>query len=185
MKNILLFIILCSCFLLIGISCKKSADPIPEPEPSNNPVDQLPDPYDYPNSNEIFACLLDGEVWKPAGAFNNPSSAYHAPSGQLNLSAKKISNNIYSSIALVIKFSSTGDFDILNSTPYVNESFCLSNWEYSLDTTSYSNVTIDSISVDEGFVIGTFEFTAITEKDCPDSEPDTVKVTAGRFKTTL
>ena len=176
MKNILLFT-LCCCILFLGESCKKSPDPIPEPP--YNPIDELPDPYDNPN-RAVFGCLIDGKVWKPAGAFNNPSYTYHDPSGQFNISAKNLLDNKFEQIGLVVKFSSTGNYKMLNTYPYVNEKLCNDQWSYALDTIAYNNVTIESFLEEDGVIIGKFEFTAINN-ECSD----TIRVTEGRFKATL
>ena len=176
MKNILL-LTLCCGFLLIGQSCEKSEAPISEPDPPYNPIDDLPDPYDNPNPT-VFGCLVDGEVWKPSWGFNNPSYTYHDPSGQFNFTALNLSDNKYSHLALVAKFSSTGNFKNLYSYPFADEKLCANESSYSIDTTSYNNVTIESFST-EGVIIGTFEFTAISN-ECSD----TVKITDGRFKAT-
>jgi hypothetical protein len=179
MKNILL-LLSCCLFLIACDSCKKSADtPIA-------PVDQLPDPHTS-SSRSVFACLVNGEVWKPSFGINNPGYTYHEPTGGLNIGGSKntIDNDNTTvntvEIAFGVNFQDTGVFE-LRSIGYFDSKYCLDYPIYELDTLSSYQTEIEYFSKEEGVIIGTFEFTAINN-DCP-GKSDTVRITDGRFKAT-
>jgi hypothetical protein len=169
-----LFLFLCCFSLLLNYSCKKSADtPVP-------PVDQLPDPHTS-SSRSVFACLVNGEVWKPSFGINNPGYTYHEPTGGLSIGAEYITDDNIVGIGFVAIISGIGIYP-LKSPIYADFELCEDYPTYTLDTLSMYQTEIEYFSEEEGIIIGTFEFTAINN-DCP-GKSDTVRITDGRFKAT-
>jgi hypothetical protein len=169
-----LFLFLCCFSLLVNYSCKKTDDtPVP-------PVDQLPDPHTS-DARSVFACLVNGEVWKPSFGINNPGYSYHEPTGGLSIGAENNSNNNWIYIGFTTRFTDLGTYD-LKSPNYVNQNFCENYPQYTFDSLSLHQAEIEYFSKEEGIIIGTFEFTAINN-DCP-GKSDTVRITDGRFKAT-
>ncbi|HFB99704.1 MAG TPA: hypothetical protein ENJ53_02755, partial [Phaeodactylibacter sp.] len=83
MKNVI-FLLSCCVLLWTCESCKKTEDPVTPPSPS--PVDLLPETHDV-DALSVFACLVNGEVWKPSWGFNTLTYSYHEPTGGLSIGA--------------------------------------------------------------------------------------------------
>ena len=175
MKNVI-FLLSCCVLLWTCESCKKTEDPVTPPSPS--PVDLLPETHDV-DALSVFACLVNGEVWKPSWGFNTLTYSYHEPTGGLSIGAENHSNNNSVVIGFSVNFLDTGVY-LLKHPVYLDLNFCIAGYE--LDTLSSYQTEIEYFSKDEGVIIGTFEFTAINN-ECTDNI-DTVRITEGRFKAT-
>ncbi len=167
------FLLLCTLTLALACSCGKDDD---NAEPQG---EQLP-PITTEGAN-TFGCLVNGEVWLPAGG-DSPFVGlfeldvdYNEMNNNIRIQAKReVDENINQTIALLALNADTlGIYTIKSGIRFYD---LIKRRDYYIDTLTTRQIEILRLDTENDIVSGTFEFTAID----PDSQ-DTVRVTEGRF----
>ena len=170
MKNSIL--ILLFFIFLFTASCKKE----------ETPLSQLPKPTT--EGRNIFGCLVNGEVWTPAGANSiggipKLRASYEDHIKLFNISAKReiTENGINQFMAFGDIINGVGEYTMTKKNIYTDFNCAF----YHLDTLKDRVLRITHFEPSNRIISGTFEFSAIsTDMDCPD----TIQVTEGRFDIT-
>ena len=167
-KPIFFFILFCP---LLASQCNKPPEDLEEKLPAITT-----------EGKNTFGCRVNGEVWIPWIKFdlldNHTTVSYHAPTGGLNIHAKKKIDNLGLFQSMVF-----GGWNIRGIGEYIDNqarysdydtSFC-NSLDFHIDSTLGNKLTILKLDTENHIISGTFEFTAIND------ECDPVVITDGRF----
>ncbi|RTQ50655.1 hypothetical protein EJV47_08455 [Hymenobacter gummosus] len=161
--------------LLLLTQCSKCKD---DPKPKPPVEDTLP--AETQTGANSFGCLLNGQVWLPAG---QPATArFYQNTLTLNANKRVVENGVTTRQSVHMSFDNNGlpiqvGHYVLgeSSQDYVRYSDLESICEYESDTTPIGFVDITKLDYSLRIVSGRFAFT-LRRAGCPD-----VQATDGRF----
>jgi hypothetical protein len=173
MKNKFLLLTWLLALPLLWGGCDK---PLFQPNKDNTEAPEELPPITTTGEN-TFGCLVNGEVWLPAGP-DRYNRGFDEGTGQFAFGAsrERPDESIGETLGLTGKVDITSKLVTAYSCGFVstsNDHF----YSYAMDTTTANELIFLRVDIENNIASGTFEFTAVNEYP----PYDTVHVTQGRF----